>query len=309
MPAVDDRKPQFSLPALVAFERVARHLNFARAAADLEVTPTAISKTIKILEAQLRVRLFNRTTRSVGLTEHGSQLLATLAPALDVIMASVQQIGEAAGKPTGVLRINTSNVGFATVIQPFQATFLQRFPDVTLEVFNEHRMVDIVASGFDAGIRMGHAVQRDMVAVPLGAAQRMVVVGSPAYLEARGTPRRPGDLLQHACIRQRIAEPGRYLEWRFKSRHKPVAIDVRGPLVHSEMRNVVDAARDGIGLAFVFRRFAEEAIRRNELVPLLEKQCSPADAFHLYYPHRVQMPGKLRAFIDFMQEMNRAAVK
>jgi DNA-binding transcriptional LysR family regulator len=304
MPDPNDKAPQVSLPALVAFERVARRLNFARAASELEVTPTAISKTIKTLEAQLNVRLFNRTTRSVGLTEHGSQLLSTLAPALDLIKVSVQQIGEAAARPTGVLRINTSPVAFATVIQPFQAEFLKRFPDVTLEVSMQTQMIDIVAGGFDAGIRMGHAVQRDMVAVPLGAMQRMVVVGSPAYLEERGTPDRPTDLLAHACIRLRF-DQGRYFEWQFRSRGKLVAIDVRGPLVHSDMRFALEAARQGIGLAFVFRQFAEESLRRGELLPLLERHCAPADTFYLYYPHRARMPGKLRAFIDFMQEKNR----
>lgn len=305
MPDPNDKGPQVSLPALVAFERVARRLNFARAASELDLTPTAISKTIKTLEGQLNVRLFNRTTRSVGLTEHGSQLLSTLAPALDLIKMSVQQIGETAAKPTGVLRINTSPVAFATVIQPFQAEFLKRFPGMTLEVSMETRMIDIVAGGFDASIRMGHAVQRDMVAVPLGAMQRMVVVGSPAYLEERGTPNRPEDLLEHACIRMRFPEQGRYFEWRFKSRDKLVVIEVRGPLVHSDMRCVLEAARQGVGLAFVFRQFAENSIRRGELLALLERHCAPADTFHLYYPHRARMPGKLRAFIDLMQERNR----
>jgi DNA-binding transcriptional LysR family regulator len=308
MPEFSDDKPQVTLPALVAFERVAHHLNFARAAAELEVTPTAISKTIKILEAQLNVRLFNRTTRSVGLTEHGSQLLSTLVPALDTIKTSVQQIGETAGKPKGVLRVNTSYVAFASLIQPFQAEFLKRFPDIAMEISIENQMVDIVVRGFDAGIRLGHSVQRDMVAVPLGATQRMVVVASRAYLERRGTPRRVEDLLRHDCLRQRIAPQGPYLEWRFKSRDKLVVIDVRGPLVHTEMRCVLEAARQGIGLAYVFRQLAEEYMARGELVAVLERHCPPADAFYLYYPHRAQMPGKLRAFIDFMQEMNRPGV-
>jgi DNA-binding transcriptional LysR family regulator len=304
MTGFTDNNPQVSLAALVAFERVAQRLNFARAAAELEVTPTAISKTIKTLEGQLNVRLFNRTTRSVGLTEHGSQLLSTLAPALDQIKTSVQQIGETAGKPKGVLRVNTSYVAFASLIQPFQAEFLKRYPDVTMEVSTENRMVDIVAGGFDAGIRMGHAVQRNMVAVPLGALQRMIVVASRAYIAERGTPRQPNDLLRHDCIRQRVADQGRYLEWRFKSRDKPVTIDVRGPLVHSEMRCVLEAARQGIGLAYVFRQFAEDYMARGELVAVLERHCPPADTFYLFYPHRAQMPGKLRAFIDFMREMN-----
>jgi DNA-binding transcriptional LysR family regulator len=304
-----ESRPQFSLPALLAFESVARHLNFGRAAAELEVTPTAMSKTIKTLEGQLGARLFNRTTRSVGLTEQGSQLLGSLAPALELIKKSVQQIGETAARPKGLLRLNSSYVAFASLVQPFQAAFLKRFPDVTMEVVTDDRLVDIVAGGFDAGIRQGHAVQRDMVALPLGAVQRTAVVASPAYLKACGTPQGPKDLLEHDCIRQRFTGTGRYFAWRFKSRDKPTVIDVRGPLVYSEMRCVVEAARQGLGLGFVYRQFAEEQLRSGQLVSVLEKHCAVAEAFYLYCPHRAQMPGKLRAFIEFMQAINRDSVR
>lgn len=304
-----EHKPPPSLASLLAFDSVARHLNFARAAAELEVTPTAMSKTIKGLEAQLGVRLFNRTTRSVGLTEHGAQLRGSLVPALDAIKRSVQQIGETAHLPKGLLRLNTSYVAFASLIQPFQAKFLERFPEVTLEVTTDDRLVDIVAGGFDAGIRQGHAVERDMVAVPLGAPQRTAVIASPRYLERRGTPQQPKDLLEHDCIRQRFAGPGRYFDWRFKSRDKPVVIGVRGQAVYSEMRCVVEAARQGLGLGYVYRQFAEEPLRSGELTTVLDRHSAPAEAFYLYYPHRAQMPGKLRAFIEFMQEMNRERVR
>ncbi len=304
MPSPTENKPQVSMSGLLAFDSVARHLNFARAAAEQEVTPTAMSKTIKHLEHQLGVRLFNRTTRSVGLTEHGSQLLASLAPALELIKKSVQQVGETANQPQGLLRLNTSYVAFASLIQPYQAEFLTRYPDVTMEVTTDDSLVDIVASGFDAGIRLGHAVQRDMIAVPLGSAQLTAVVASTSYLKARGTPQVPKDLLEHDCIRQRF-RPGNDFEWRFKSRDKAVVIDVRGTLVHSAMHCVVEAARQGLGLAFVYRQFAEQHIRSGELVTVLDRHCAPAEAFYLYYPHRAQMPGKLRVFIEFMQARNR----
>lgn len=305
MPSPAEHKLPPSLGALLAFDGVARHLNFARAAAELEVTPTAMSKTIKGLEAQLGVRLFNRTTRSVSLTEHGVQLRGSLVPALDLIRRSVQQIGETAHLPKGLLRLNTSYVAFASLIQPFQAGFLKQFPDVTLEVTIDDRLVDIVAGGFDAGIRQGHAVQRDMVAVPLGARQRAAVIASPHYLKQRGVPQQPKDLLAHACIRQRLGGTGRYFDWRFGSRDKPVVIDVRGQVMYSEMRCVVEAVRQGLGLGFVYRQFAEDHLRSGALTTVLDKHCAPVEAFYLYYPHRAQMPGKLRAFVEFMQAMNR----
>lgn len=297
-------RPQVSLTALLAFDSVARHMNFARAAEELDVSPTAMSKTVKHLEAQLGVRLFDRTTRSVGLTEHGSQLRGSLAPALELLKRCVQQVGETADKPKGLLRINTSYVAFASLIQPHQAQFLERFPEVSMEVVTEARLVDIVASGFDAGIRLGHALQRDMIAVPLGGDQRTVVVASQAYLDKRGTPQTPSDLLDHDCIHLRPGGRGRPIEWRFRSRDEHVIIDVHGTLTYSEVRCVVDAARQGLGLAYVFRQFADEHIRSGQLVPLLEKHCPPTEPFYLYYPHRAHMPGKLRAFIDFMQAMN-----
>ena len=307
MTSTKESKPPVSLTGLLAFESVARHMNFARAAEELEVSPTSISKTVKHLEAQLGVRLFNRTTRSVGLTEHGSQLLNSLAPALDLIKNSVQQVSETAGKPRGLLRINTSYVAFASLIQPHQAEFVRRFPDVTLEVAVDSKFADIVAGGFDAGIRRGHNVQRDMIAVPIGPAQRMAVVAAPSYLRKHGAPQIPKDLLDHDCIRLRFASQGRFFEWRFGSRDKPIVIDVRGRLIYSEMRSGVDAARQGLGLAYVFQQFAEEHIRSGQLVPILEKACGAAESFYLYYPHRAQMPGKLRAFVEFMREVTKRA--
>lgn len=290
----------------MAFESVARHLNFARAAAELEVTSTTMSKTVKHLEVQLGVRLFNRTTRSVALTEHGTELLASLAPALDLIKKSVQHLGETASSPRGLLRVNTSYVAFATLIQPHQAAFAERFPDIALELTTDDRLVDIVASGFDVGIRMGHAVQRDMVAVPIGDAQALAVVASPSYLAKHGTPKTPKDLLDHHCIRQRFSSSGRYFEWKFKPADKPVAMEVRGSLVYSEMRCVVEAARQGLGIAYVYRQFADEQIQSGALVSLLERHCLASEAFYLYYPHRVGVPAKLRAFIEFMQRVHRS---
>ncbi|GAB3628356.1 LysR family transcriptional regulator [Pandoraea terrae] len=293
-----------SLTALLAFEAVARHRNFSQAAVELQITPTAISRTIKNLEAQLNVRLFNRTTRSVALTESGAQLLESLGPALERISESVQHIGETVDMPKGVLRINTSYVAYACFVQPFQKAFVERYPDITFDVTIDDRLVDIVGTGFDAGIRLGHAVQQDMVAVPLGPDQKTVVVASSAYLDLHGTPYSPDDLFGHRCIRQRFGGSGRFFEWRFGSRRAPFEMHVEGNLVFNEMRSVMDAAANGLGLAYVYRQFAEPALDDGRIVPLLERHCVPGAPFYLYYPHRSRMPGKLRAFVSFMREIH-----
>lgn len=290
------------LPGLFAFESVARHMNFARAAGELGVTPTAMSRTVKVLEAQLNVRLFNRTTRSVALTEAGSQLLATLAPALTQIRGAVQQAGLATGQPAGVLRLNTSYVAYQVLIEPRLEAFLDEYPGITLELALDNQLSDVVAAGFDAGIRLGHALQHDMIAVLLGRPQRRTIVASPAYLARHGEPKKPEDLLAHDCIRQRFNASDRMYEWRFERGGKTAQIDVRGRLIFDEMRSVTAAAVRGLGVAYVFEDFARGHLDDGSLVPLLERYRPAGVAFYLYYPNRAQMPGKLRAFIDFMQQ-------
>jgi DNA-binding transcriptional LysR family regulator len=298
------KPPTVHLPGLLAFASVARHLNFGRAAAEFEVTPTAMSKTIKQLEAQLQVRLFNRTTRSVGLTEAGMQLFATLAPALEEIKNSVQRIGDSAGRPSGTLRINTSFVAFAVLIEPHLPQFLKNYPDITLDICVDNGLSDIVASGFDAGIRLGHALQRDMIAVPLGPIQRLIVVGSPTYLAAHAGPKTPADLLQHDCVRQRLPSSARLLDWEFRVGSKITVTDVSGRLIFDEMRLVLAAVRDGCGLGYVFEQFATRELQSGAVVKLLDKYCPPLETFYIYYSNRGQMAGKLRVFIDFIQAAN-----
>lgn len=294
-----------SLAGLSVFESVARHMNFARAAEELGVTPTAVSRSIKVLEAQMKLRLFNRTTRSVGLTEAGAQLMQSLAPALEQIRSSVQQAGQAAAQPAGTLRINASYVAYTVAVRPWLDGFLRAYPRIAVEMALDNGLSDVVAAGFDAGIRLGHALQRDMIAVLLGRPQRRVVVASPGYLAVHGEPKRPGDLLEHACIRQRFPGGDRFFEWRFLHEDKPLAIDVRGRLVFDEMRPVVEAAVDGHGLAYVFEEFAVAELVAGRLVSVLERYRLPGEAFYLYYPGRAHMPGKLRAFVDYLQAHGR----
>ena len=306
--AVQRTQRTVHLPALVSFECVARHLSFARAAEELDVTTTAISKTIKQLEAQLRVRLFNRTTRSVALTEAGTKMLGTLAPALAQIRDSVQQAGDFSERPHGLLRINTGYVPYAALIEARVAAFGERYPEITLDITIDNNLCDIVAGGFDAGIRLGHALQRDVIAVPLAPMQQLTVVGSPRYFKRRGTPRTPQELHEHNCIRHRLNR-ARFFEWEFRIGGKDVTVDVRGRLVLDEMRAVLGAASQGCGLGLVFRQFASAEIASGAVVPILDQFLPPDEPFHLYYANRAHTPSKLRAFIEFMQTTNRKAPK
>jgi len=286
---------------LVSFECVARHLSFVRAAEELDVTTTAISKTIKQLEAQLGVRLFNRTTRSVGLTEAGAKLLGAIAPALAQIGDAVEQTGDFAERPNGLLRINTGYVPYAAFLEPRLAAFAERYPEVTLDITLDNNLSDIVSGGFDAGIRLGHALQRDVIAAPLGPKQQLTVVGSPGYLKRHGTPKKPNDLLEHDCIRHRLNR-ARFFEWEFRVDGKDVTIDVRGGLILDEMRAVLGAACQGGGLGLVFRQFAAAEIASGAVVPILDQFLPPDEPFYIYYANRNHMPTKLRAFIEFVQK-------
>jgi DNA-binding transcriptional LysR family regulator len=221
---------------------------------------------------------------------------------------SVQQAGDFSERPHGLLRINSSYAAYAILIQPHLASFGERYPEITLDITLDNKLVDIVAGGFDAGIRLGHALQRDMIAVPVGTSQQMTVVGSPRYFKRRGTPKTPHELLEHDCTRQRLSR-GRFLDWEFRVGGKDVTVDVRGRLVVDEMRAVLGAACQGSGLGLVFRQFAAAEIASGAVVPILDRFLPPDPPFHLYYANRAHAPGKLRAFIDFMQEANRKVPK
>lgn len=309
LPVADDALAlaPIHLPGLMAFEAVARLLNFARAAAELGVTPTAMSRTIKILEGQLSVRLFNRTTRSVGLTEAGAALNASIAPALASIRSAMAQVSHGADRPSGLLRINLSYVAYRILVEPHVDAFFTAFPTINLEISLDNQLSDIVSAGFDAGIRLGRKVQNDMVAVQLGGMQQRVVLVAPGYFRDRSRPERIEDLLRHDCIRQRYSFGGRLFEWKFQVAGQMVQIDVQGRLIFDDMHSVVDAAVRGAGIAFVYADFARQELAAGSLVRILAQDSATDDAFHIYYPHRSHMPGKLRAFVDFMRDANRPA--
>lgn len=296
--------PPLHLPGLLTFEAAARHLNFARAAAELGVTPTAVSRTIKNVEAQLTVRLFNRTTRSVSLTEAGASLNAALGPALASIRNSLSQALLATDQPSGMLRISSSYVAYHILIEPNIASFLEQFPLINVEISLDNQLSDIVSAGFDIGIRMGRKLQNDMISVQLGAVQKRIVVAAPDYFRERPEPQTMAELLKHNCIRQRYSVGGRMYDWKFEDRDQKVHIDVQGRFIFDEMRSVMEAAIRGQGIAFILEEFAKRELSDGLLKHILKQHWALDDAFHLYYPHREHMPGKLRAFVDFMRTAN-----
>ncbi|OAJ49622.1 LysR family transcriptional regulator [Pseudomonas marginalis] len=297
--------PPVHLPGLLTFEAAARHLNFARAAIELGVTPTAVSRTIKGIEAQLNVRLFNRTTRSVSLTEAGEALIGALAPALALIKDALSQALLATDQPSGTVRLNSSYVAYRIFIEPHLTAFMERFPLINVEISLDNRLSDIVNAGFDIGIRMGKRVQNDMVSVQLGSLQKRIVVAAPDYFRDLSEPETIEELLEHNCIRQRYSVGGRLFEWKFDAQGQMTQVDVQGRFVFDEMRSVLDAAIQGQGIGFVFENFAKQELASGMLRHILKEHSALDDAFNLYYPHRKHMPGKLRAFVDFMRSANR----
>lgn len=297
--------PPLHLPGLLTFEAAARHLNFARAAAEIGVTPTAVSRTIKNVETQLNVRLFNRTTRSVSLTEAGASLNAALAPALALIRNSLSQALLATDQPSGMLRVSSSYVAYRILIEPHMASFLEQFPLINVEISLNNQLIDIVSAGFDIGVRMGRKLQNDMISVQLGTVQKRIVVAAPDYFRERNEPQTMAELLKHICLRQRYCVGGRLYDWEFEDRGQMVQIDVQGRFIFDEMRSVMDAAIQGHGIAFILEDFAKQELAGGMLRQILKQHWALDDAFHLYYPHREHMPGKLRAFVDFMRTANK----
>ena len=292
--------PLPGLPALETFLAVARHGSFRRAAAERNVSPSALSHVIRGLEDSLAVRLFNRTNRSIRLTEAGEQLLRRLGPAVGDIAEAIGQVRASGRRPAGPLRLNVPRIAAALVVGPVLGRFLAAYPEIRLEVACDDGLVDIVAEGFDAGIRPGRRLAQDMIAVPVGARRRFAVVCAPAYLAGRDRPQVPQDLHAHACIGRRYPSGARYA-WEFARGDEALEIDVGGPLVVDDSALMVTAALDGIGLAFVYEDLVAGQVASGALVRVLEDWCPLLPHFFLYYPGRRQIPAPLRAFIDMVR--------
>lgn len=289
------------LPDLAAFVRVAELRSFRRAAQALGVSPSALSHTLRNIETKLGVRLLHRTTRSVAPTEAGERLLERLRPALDDIDGALAELKDFRDRPAGRLRINTSRSAARFLIAPRLGAFTKAYPEVRVEIVTDDALADIVAAGCDAGVRLDEALQPDMVAVRLGGPQRMVVVGSPDYLDRAGIPREPADLARHACFRMRLPS-GALFPWEFERDGQTLRVDVAGPLIVDDIHVQLRAALDGAGLADVFEAHVRDDIAAGRLRTVLDNWRPPFPGFFLYYPSRRQVSPALRAFIDHMRD-------
>jgi DNA-binding transcriptional LysR family regulator len=289
------------LSGLRALLYVAQKKSFTAAAAELRVTPSAVSQTVRALEDRVGVRLLARTTRNVGLTEAGIQFVARLQPALVQIDEAIESLGVMRGRPSGLLRLTMLRTGYTDVFKPILARFLAEYRDIRVEICLEEALSNVVAEGFDAGIRLGHALEREMIAVRVSVDQRLTVVGSPEYLATRGKPSHPRELHAHDCINLRKITRGTVDRWRFVDEGKDLEIAVEGHVVTNDGAVLVDAALDGLGLAYVFESMVEQQVAEKRLVRVLDKYCPRIPGYFLYYPTRVNMAPKLKALVDFLK--------
>ncbi|WP_438752813.1 LysR family transcriptional regulator [Pararhizobium sp. O133] len=293
------------LADLDAFMAVARDRNFRAAARKRGVSPSSLSEALRRLEERLGVRLLNRTTRSVTLTEAGEQLMERLSPALGEVASALDQIGSFRDSATGTLRLNVATVVAKVVLPDIVADFLKAYPGITLEVIGDDSFIDVLAAGFDAGVRYDERLEKDMIAVPIGPRrQRFVTAASPAYLLAHGEPRHPRDILDHVCIRHRFAS-GRVSSWEYERGNEVVRISPQARITANTLELEIRAAVAGLGIIATFEEFLAPAIATGELVPILEDWAPEFPGPYLYYASRRHMPPPLRAFLDFLKSRPR----
>ncbi len=280
-----------NLNDLLAFIAVARARSFTKAAAQLGVSQSALSHTIRGLETRLGIRLLTRTTRSVSPTEAGERLLLTAAPRLDEIEAELLSLTELSGKPAGLIRITSAEHAADSVLWPKLPEFLLRYPDIHVEINVDYGLTDIVAQRYHAGVRLGDQVEKDMVAVRIGPDLRVQVVGSPGYFANRPLPKTPQELSEHNCINLRLPTHDSFLAWEFEHKGHVLRAHVQGQLAFNMGSHTLRAALAGCGLAYVPADMAKEHIDAGELVPVLDEWCQPFPGYHLYFPtHRQTSP-------------------
>jgi len=283
---------------LTEFLAVAAHSSFRAAATQLGTTPSAVSQAIRALELRLGLPLFQRTTRRVGLTEAGATLLARLKPAANEIGDCLEALGALRERPSGLLRLSVPRIAVELVVVPLLPAFRQAFPEVAVEVDVNDAAIDLAAEGFDAGIRIGEFVQRDMVALPVTLDIRWMVLGSPAYFAARGWPQRPEDLIDHECLRYRFPTARSVYRWEFLRDGKEFSIDVPGKMLLNDSMLFHAMACQGLGLIYTTDAAAERELAEGRLVAVLEAYLPTSPGLYLYFPRRSQAQPKLRAFID-----------
>ena len=287
---------------LEAVLAVARRGGFRPAAIELGMSTSALSSAVAGLEARMGVRLFHRTTRSVSLTEAGEQFVARVGPAMSEIRGATEAATSQRQRPAGTLRINAALGAARMVFAPLVVEYLRRYPDMTVDIVTEGRMIDIVAEGYDAGLRPSELVPRDMIRVAIGHDMRMAVVGTPDYFARHPKPKSPSDLARHQCIRARLPNGAPY-RWEFARRGETLHVDVPGHLVLDAPLLMLDAVRSGVGLAHLAEWYVAEDIAAGRLVRVLQEWTPPFPGLALYYPAGRHMPAGLRVFIDLIREL------
>lgn len=286
---------------LLAFAAVSRERSFTRAAASLSMSPSALSHAMRALEERLGVRLLARTTRSVAPTEAGERLLRSLAPALTEIEDGLAALAEWREAPSGKVRITTTAHAAQMILMPKLPAFLLANPGVQVEVIIENGLTDIIADGFDAGIRLNETVEKDMIAVRVGPDLRTLVVGTPAYFERHPKPQTPADLEGHSCIGFRMTTSGGLLPWEFERNGREIRVRTSGSLVVNEVPLALAAVRDGAGLGYLMEHDVADDIASGRLVQVLDEWCPSFPGYHVYHPSRRQTPPALRALIDTLK--------
>jgi DNA-binding transcriptional LysR family regulator len=293
--------PRGNLNDLLAFLAVGRERSFTKAAAKLGVSQSALSHTVRELETRLGLRLLARTTRSVSPTAAGERLLQTVGPRFEEIEAELEALSELREKPAGTIRITATDYAADTVLWPKLAKLLGEYPDIKLEIITDYGLTDIVAQRYDAGVRLGEQVAKDMIAVPIGPDMRMAVVGTPSYFKKRPEPRRPQDLIGHNCINLRLQTHGGLYAWEFEKGDRELKVRVEGQLVFNGTAQMLNAALAGFGLAYVPQDLAQPHVAKGRLKRVLEDWCPPFPGYHLYYPSRRQSSAAFALLVDALR--------
>jgi DNA-binding transcriptional LysR family regulator len=289
------------LADLIAFFAVARERSFTKAAAQLGVSRSALSHTLRGLEARLGLRLLMRSTRSVSPTDAGERLLLTVGHRLEEIETELEALSELRDKPAGTIRITATDNAAETILLPKLAAFLPNYPDIRVEIIIDYGLTDIIAQRYDAGVRNGEQLAKDMIAVRIGPDMRMAVVGAPSYFAKRSAPKDPQDLTAHNCINLRLPSHGGMYAWEFEKGNRELKVRVDGQLVFNSAHQIFKAAIAGLGLAYVPEDMAKPYLETGQLVRVLEDWCEPYSGYHLYYPSRRQLSPAFSLLVDALR--------
>ena len=290
-----------NLNDLVAFLTVARERSFTKAAAKLAISQSTLSHLIRDLETRLGIRLLTRTTRSVAPTEAGERLLTTVGPRLDEVELELASLSELRDKPSGALRITSTDYGTDTILWPKLVPFLRKYPEIRIEIITDYGLTDIVTQRYDAGVRPGEQVAKDMIAVRIGPDIRMAVVGAPSYFRERPEPKKPQDLVHHECINLRLPTHGGLYAWEFEKGNRELRVRVEGQLTFNGIAQMLNAALAGFGLAYVPDDLVQPHLAKLRLKRVLEEWCQPYSGYHLYYPSRRQPSAAFSLLVDALR--------